>query len=402
LAAIRGVILGFVLTVIGGILVSCAAQNVEADFVIGAWPGDGVEIIESLVESYPGKFSHPVRVEVIPEDIYHDQLWSYLLAKSSHWDLALAQSQWLPTWVDYQAVLPVDLKVDLAKEGASDFSLGGAVYGVSISEDYPVLWMRKDLFEKSFANTSPISWLKIMEAAQSVSEPPTRFGLALANDEVSAGETFLMVYSGFQVEEGDSAIAFKSEVVASAMDFLRMATQDGVLPAEPLGTDDIVQKLQNGEVAMGVLWISDSGRLLDCQASSYVCNGESSMLVGVRLPHPPSYESRKSTGLILPIGADDAEEAHEFIVWLDTPDGQSALRAAVAQTDSSKVKDLILPDPFLSPVGSEFRSVYSDRFVSSLNQIIYTAIQNNEEVDIILNDIDRVYREEENRDVFRP
>lgn len=388
---------------------TACAKNVEpSDFVIGVWKGKESIIIEELVRRYPGEIAGDIRIEFASEDSYHDRLWGYLLSQSPEWDLALAQSDWVSRWADYQAIRPIDRMDTIATSGLSDFLYDDAIYGFPLSEDFPILWMRTDLLEPYYGTFAPTTWEEIYAAADSLSNPPERYGLAIALDEHEVGETFLQMFFGFggEVDLVNSDPHFGSPTGSRAMDFLRLLTDEELTAPVDTRSDQILGLMQDGQAGMGVLWLSESGPLFDCERSPNLCMEGHPALAGVVLPHSNNvlahpYLSR-STGLILPGASDYPQEAMDFIQWLSTPEGLFALDEARLQVTGIMADDYILADNKPEAEASSFSHGLPEQFENYLNETIHMSIMDENDAGILLDEIDSFFIEVRNRNSRRP
>ena len=405
---IRKVVLMCVLLIMATGCTSCVRQADQTTFVIGVWKGREAEIIEELVNRYPGEIASDIRIEAVSQDSYRDRLWGYLLSQSPKWDLALTRSDWVSRWADYGAIRSFDDLNIVVPPGVSKFSYQDEVYGLPLSEDFPVLWMRKDLLEPYFGNFSPVTWDEIVAAAEALSNPPERFGLAIALDQNEVGVTFLQMFPGFggEIDFVRGITNFNSPPGNQALGVLDLLITQGVIVPDEPRSDQILGLLQDGRAGMGVLWLSESGPLFDCEMSPQLCIDGHSVLSGVVLPHTTSATSNpymhRSTGLILPRASDYPQEVMDFVQWLSTPDGQLALEEARLQDTGLLAGDFVLEEskpeaglPFSNPG-------FSERFESFLNETIYVSIMEWKKPEVALDKIDRFLVEDRNRNSRRP
>jgi ABC-type glycerol-3-phosphate transport system substrate-binding protein len=387
---------------------SCAKQADQPTFVIGVWKGQEAEIIEELVSKYPGDFASDIKIEVVSEDSFRDRLWGYLLSQSPEWDLALARSDWVPRWAEYNAIRPMDGPNMITLPGRSDFSCHDQIYGLPLSEDLPILWMRGDLLEPYYGTFMPTTWEEIYAAAGSLSKPPERFGLAIALDRNEVGETLMQMYFGFggEIDPANSIPHFNSQAGSQALDLIKMLISQGLTAPEDTRSDQILGLMQEGKAGMGVLWLSESGLLFDCEQSPNLCVEGHPVLAGVPLPQEKDVLAhpfmRRSTGLILPGGADYPQEAMDFIQWLSTPDGQFALEEARLQGTERMANEYILGDIEPGAAVSYSSLSFSERFENYLNEAIYESIIEEKEPGVALEEIDIFLNEDGYRNSRRP
>lgn len=391
--------------------VNCAAcaKHVEpSSFVIGVWKGQESIIIEELLRRYPGETAGEIRIEVVSEDSYHDRLWGYLLSQSPEWDLALARSDWVSRWVDYQAIRPIDGLDAIGTSGLSDFLYDDEIYGFPLFEDFPILWARRDLLEPYYGTFAPTTWEEIYAVADSLSNPPERFGLAIALDEHGVGETFLQLFFGFGGEIGhaNSDPHFNSPAGSMALDFIRLLIDQELTAPVDTRSDQILGLMQDGRAGMGVLWLSESGPLFDCAQSPSLCVEGHPALAGVVLPHSNNVLAhpylRRSTGLILPGASDHQQEAMEFIKWLTTPGGLVALEEARLHVEGDLAEDYILIDNKPGSAAADSTPGFPEQFENYLNETIFVSIMDQKEPRILLDEIDGFYLEVRNRNFRRP
>ena len=222
---------------------SCAKQADQPTFVIGVWKGQEAKIIEELVSKYPGDFASDIKIEVVSEDSFRDRLWGYLLSQSPEWDLALAQSDWVSRWAEYNAIRPMDDPNMITLPGYSDFSYDDQVYGLPLFEDLPILWMRRDLLEPYYGTFTPTTWEDIYAAADYLSKPPERFGLAIALDRNEVSETLMQMYFGFggDINPANSVPHFNSQAGNQALEFIKMLIDQGLTAPEDTRSDQILR-----------------------------------------------------------------------------------------------------------------------------------------------------------------
>lgn len=404
----RKLILVLVAFIMAANCTACAKHVEPSVFVIGVWKGQESVIIEELVRRYPGEIVGDIRIEVVSEDSYYDRLWGYLLSQSPEWDLALARSDWVSRWVDYQAIRPFDGLNTITTSGLSDFLYDDEIYGFPLYEDFPILWLRKDLLEPHYGTFAPATWEEIYAAADSLSNPPERYGLAIALDEHEVGETFLQMFFGFggEIDLVNSDLHFDSPAGSKAMDFLGLLIDEELTAPVDTRSDQILGLMQAGQAGMGVFWLSESGPLFDCEQSPKLCIEGHPTLAGVVLPHSSNvlvhpYLSR-STGLILPGGSDYPQEAIGFIQWLSTPEGLFALDEARLQVTGIMAEDYILTE--IKPEAGASSSVYGfpELFENYLNEMIHMSIMDEKDPGILLEEIDSYYVEVRNRNSRRP
>ncbi len=408
LDVIRKIILTCVLFVLTVGSSSCVRQADQPTFVIGVWKGREAEIVEELVRQYPGEIASDIRIESVSEDSYRDRLWGYLLSQSSEWDLAIARSDWVPRWADYQSIRSFDNLSIIPPSGVSEFSYEDEIYGLQLSEDFPILWVRNDLLEPHFGTFAPTTWEEIVAAAESLSNPPERFGLAVALDQNEVGVTFLQLFAGFggEVDFVKENSNFNSPSGNQALDVLELLISQGLIVPEELRSDQILGMLQEGRAGMGVLWLSESGPLFDCEISPNLCVDGRPVISGVVLPQEagtrPNPYMHRSTGLILPGASDYPQEAKDFVQWLSTPEGQIALVEARLQVTGALAEDFVL-DRSKPEAGLSFSSPgFSERFENFLNKTIYASMIKEKLSGVPLDEIDRFFIEDRNRNSRRP
>lgn len=408
LDVIRKIILTCVLFVLTVGSSSCVRQADQPTFVIGVWKGREAEIVEELVRRYPGEIASDIRIESVSKDSYRDRLWGYLLSQSSEWDLAIARSDWVPRWADYQSIRSFDNLSIIPPSGVSEFSYKDEIYGLQLSEDFPILWVRNDLLEPHFGTFAPTTWEEIVAAAESLSNPPERFGLAVALDQNEVGVTFLQMFAGFggEVDFVKENSNFNSPSGNQALDVLELLISQGLIVPEELRSDQILGMLQEGRAGMGVLWLSESGPLFDCEISPNLCADGHPVISGVVLPQEagtrPNPYMHRSTGLILPGASDYPQEAKDFVQWLSTPEGQIALVEARLQVTGALAEDFVL-DRSKPEAGLSFSSPgFSERFENFLNKTIYASMIKEKLSGVPLDEIDRFFIEDRNRNSRRP
>lgn len=406
---VRKLFLVWIALIMAANCTACGATHVESSaFVIGAWKGQESTILEELVRRYPGEIAGDIRIEVVSEDSYHDRLWGYLLSQSPEWDLALARSDWVSRWVDYQAIRPMDGLNTITTSGFFDFLYDNEMYGFPLSEDFPILWFRKDLLEPYYGTFAPSTWEEIYAAADFLSDPAERYGLAIALDEHEAGETFLQLFFGFggEIDVANSDPHFDSPAGSMAIDFLRLLIDEELTAPVDTRSDQILGLMQDGQSGMGVVWLSESVPLFDCEQSPNLCIEGHPALAGVVLPHSNNvlvhpYLS-KSTGLILPGGSDYPQEAMDFIQWLSTPEGLFALDEARLQLTGIMAEDYILADSKPEAEAGSSSHGFPEQFENYLNETIHMSIMDEKDAGNLLGEVDSFYVEVRNRNSRRP
>ena len=151
----------------------------------------------------------------------------------------------------------------------------GEVMAIAFMQNTQNLYLRRDLFDKHRL-TVPSTYAEMLQAAQvfKAHEPSVTFpiaqGFAKGFDSATEFTNLLAAHDGHYFAPGSAEPAFNSEAGVRAIETMRSLLPFMTPNALASNADDVMNQLQQGKAAMGVLWASRAARMDDPVASKVV------------------------------------------------------------------------------------------------------------------------------------
>lgn len=352
----------WVLSGLSGCLAQPASESV-VDVVVLVPSGNEAAALHEAAVAYQNETGQVVRVETAGADVYGGKMEGLLLAGSSQYDLLYMPASQLPLWISYQAIQPV---AELVSPGVlkdneesqeklrpwlRNLTYFDRIYGFPTQPALEAVWYRADLFQAAGLR-APTTWEAFRAAALALSQPPERYGAALAAGEFDIGFEFGALLAGFGGKVFDepsglpdgnfdhfpvvSLTIEQPETQQALAYYAGLFQADGLAAPESLAGDRLsaAAALQNGRAAMAILPLTAAAPLLDCQVSPKICtspeSGEpQSLLAFTRLPGLPAGVTVGELGAwVIPLHAAHAQAAREFGAWLVSPSGAQVWASA--------------------------------------------------------------------------
>ena len=307
------------------------AQTPAADLVAAVPRGTVSQALETALQAYSQAGLGQVRVVVLGEDAYLNQVNAALLAGLDAYDLVYLPADSLAKWAAYHTIVPLT-----APPSAADMApwlpamqSAGQLFGLPTQPDGDVLWYRADLLQSAGLSV-PMDWAAFHTAARALNAPPERYGAAIAAGDMDAGADFnaLLVGFGGQAVSPAGQVLVNNATGQAALDFYtRLRQPDALVPpqADRATRADVLNALRTGRAAMGILPASAGPQLLDCTGAPAACQAGQSRLAWARLPGTPETEMVGTLGAwVIPLHASHAPAARRLAAWLTGPDGARA------------------------------------------------------------------------------
>lgn len=323
------------------------------DLVLAAPAGATADAAQAAADAYAQATGLRVGVQTFSDDSYLDHIFAALLAGSGEFDLVYLSAESLPKWADYHTLQPLTLPGDEnTAPWLSLVTVEGEVFGEPVEPDVDVLWYRTDVFEAaglpSPADTN--SWDEALTLVTSTGLP-----LAVSAGELDAGRDLAAVLEVVVAQQGDTWGMFDESILGGIVVYQR-AVQMADPHAKNWTRADVQKALATGQAAMGILPLSASDLLQDCERSPDVCKDGEPLLAFAPLP---GMEESLGVGSVqswaVPLKAPHSEAARAFVVWLASEEGARAWakggglpahRAVLAEIDNPVAQALAQVEEF--------------------------------------------------------
>lgn len=313
----------------GWLLAGCSGRATpQADALVVAAPrGWEAAALQAAADAYSTRAGQTIRVVGLGRDEYAGEIAAVLLAGLDRYDLVYLPAESLARWAKYHAIQPVSLGYDPDLAAwLPAATVDGAVYGLPAQVSIEVLWYRADLFAAA-GLPAPATWEEARSAAEALSAPPERYGMALAGGEMDTAAEFAALLAGFggQAVTPDHQVMIASATARAALTWYGGLFAGGrIAPPDSLTATRarVVERLAKGQAALAIAPLDAQRRLHNCEESPAVCQDGVTRLAWTWLPGLPA---SVSTGALqvwaVPKRAGRAQEAWAFARWLVSGEG---------------------------------------------------------------------------------
>ena len=346
----------------------------HADLVISAPAGRISTALTAAVDEYQRQTGEQVQVAALSPNSYANRAAGLLLAGRGDDDILYLTAAEARQFEAYHALQPLPGDPPRAS--------------VPAELDALVLVYRADWFEQA-GLAVPASMAELLSAARAFTQPPERYGLALAAAQSDAGADFAPYLLAFNAQPAP-ALAFYHALLAPG----------GVaLPGSERATrGEVINALRDGRAAMGILPLSLAQDLLGAApAQSRAAPTVRLPLKAAPLPGLGGKLAGSAAVWVVPLYAAQPLAARRFLEWFETPAGQLAwLKGGGLPAGSSALADpTILPSfPYLSiyeggtPVSADLVDILGEeqpvgRYTQSVHQMMSGEISEDEALRLI-------------------
>ncbi len=256
----------------------------------------------------------------------------------------------------------------------------GEVMAIAFMQNTQNLYLRQDLFQRH-GLTIPVTYADMLKAAAVIRarEPdvvhPIAQGFAKGFDAATEFTNILASLGGRFFEPGSAQPAFQGEAGVQAIETMRSVLPYMTPNALASNADDVMNQLQQGKAAMGVLWASRASRMDDPVASKVVGKMHFAAAPAARLGGPSAAHlwwdgvvmprngrgQRESVFLVLMamLGEASMRAGNDLAIWVRSAyqPGRFGTGVAVAQAAGAPIWP---GEPFFSLAHAEVGKVLAD------------------------------------------
>lgn len=376
------------------------------EIVVACWSGPEHDNLVKVAAEYEAATGNKVIVEEVAREAYFDKLTTTFVGGGSDYDAAYVMSDWIPAWVEAEALTELDQFIDdpdVAMDGMDTavfgkavdfFTFNGKLYVLPSEGDTAWLWYRKDLLEaKGLA--VPETWEEYLEAAKALNSPEV-YGTVIGAKPDEAWWDFMYYFynMGGQLLDENYNVTFNDEVGVKALTYYAdLLQKEKVVPPDvaTYGYNEILTTLQEGKSAMGIQWMAATLTLTDCAQSPKVCKDGEPLLGYALVPGMKAEDGSivrntggSQWGWAIPSGSQNAEASYKFIEWLTSKDGAKlwALNGGIpGNIDALKDPDVVAQIPQFEMLAEvmPYRSIFpvltvSPEMLPIVNEAIVAAV----------------------------
>ena len=153
--------------------------------------------------------------------------------------------------------------------------MDGEVMAIAFMQNTQNLYLRQDLFDRHRLAV-PATYAEMLQAAATLKTRETAIAYSIAQgfgkgfDSATEFTNLLASLGGRYFEPGSARPAFQGEAGVQAIELMRSMLPYMTPNALASNADDVMNQLQQGRAAMGVLWASRASRMDDPLASKVV------------------------------------------------------------------------------------------------------------------------------------
>jgi ABC-type glycerol-3-phosphate transport system substrate-binding protein len=312
--------------------------------VVAIWSSPEHDNLVKLAAEYEKSTGNKVIIEEIAREAYYDKLTTTFIGGGSDYDAAYIMSDWVPGWVEAEALKDLDtfiddpnvvmdgMNLDVFGKALEFFTFDGKLYALPSEGDTAWLFYRTDLFEEKGLKV-PETWDEYLEAAIALNNPPEIYGTVIGAKPDEAWWDF-MYYAfgqGAELLDENYNVVINNEAGVGALTFYSdLLQKHKVVPPDVVtyGYNEIMTTLKEGKAAMGVQWMAATAELTDCELSPKVCKDGEPLLGYTLVPGIRAADGSivRATGGSqwswgIPAGSENQEAAYKFIEWVTSKEG---------------------------------------------------------------------------------
>ena len=257
---------------------ACAALGLQAElqFIGNAFPA--ISHLAQVAQSCAGA-GLKVSVKLTPQARVETEQ-AFAAAGLSPFDAAVVSMGTFSNLYSRQQLFPM---TDLVRRFGPRYGLeermlvrvDGEVMAIAFMQNTQNLYLRQDLFDRH-GLAVPATYAQMLKAAAVIRqrEPgidyPIAQGFGKGFDVATEFTNILASLGGRFFEPGSARPAFQGQAGVMAVDLMRRVLPYMTPNALASNSDDVMNQLQQGKAAMGVLWASRAARMDDPAASKVV------------------------------------------------------------------------------------------------------------------------------------